>query len=100
MSKMTALRPEVSAEADPELKTLQFRGNVPMKRVSFYLPEPLYEDIQRFANERGDSMTGVLRWSLGIGKAIWDEIKSGGKVRVYPASGEENQKKELVFGRY
>ncbi|HWM91409.1 MAG TPA: hypothetical protein VN493_11650 [Thermoanaerobaculia bacterium] len=74
------------------------RPDVPMKRVSFYIPEPLYEDLQEFARERGDTMTGLLRWSLGIGKAVWDEIKDGKKIRSDAPDG--SSPKEFVFGRY
>ena len=71
---------------------------VPMRRVSFNLPEPLFEDIQRFAAERGETMTGVLRWSLGLGKAIWDEVRAGNRVQV--VGDDKEVVKELVLHPY
>lgn len=71
---------------------------VPMRRVSFNLPEPLFEDIQQFAAERGETMTGVLRWSLGLGKAIWNEVKAGNRVHV--VSDDQEVVKELVLRPY
>jgi hypothetical protein len=69
-----------------------------MKRVSFNLPEPLFVDIQNFASERGDTMTGVLRWSLGLGKAIWDEVRAGNQIQVVDAA--RDVLKELVVNPY
>lgn len=81
-------------------RTLPFKSGttVQMRRVSFYVPEPLYNDIQQFAQERGDTITGVLRWSLGIGKAVWDEIRDGHRIRS--SSPDGTAQKELIFGRY
>ena len=73
-------------------------GTVTMRRVSFNLPEPLFKDIQNFAAERGDTMTGVLRWSLGIGKAIWDEVRAGHRVQVIDSG--RDVVKELVLQPY
>jgi hypothetical protein len=74
------------------------RPGVVMKRVSFCVPEPLYNDLQEFADERGDSMTGVIRWSLGMSKAIWDELKTGNRIQVH--SPEHKPLKELIFSPY
>lgn len=71
---------------------------VQMRRVSFNLPEPLFEDIQNFAAERGDTMTGVLRWSLGLGKAIWDEVRAGHQIQVVDNTREVL--KELVVNPF
>jgi hypothetical protein len=79
-------------------KKLPFKAKPHMKRVSFYVPEQLYDDIQAFAMERGETVTGVLRWSLGVGKAIWDEIKSGQKIRSASPIDDE-VRKDLIFGR-
>jgi hypothetical protein len=68
-----------------------------MKRVSFYVPEHLYDDIQAFAQERGETITGVLRWSLGVGKVIWDEIKQGHAIRSTPP--KEGDMRRLIFSR-
>lgn len=59
-----------------------------MKRVSFYLPEPLYEDLIEFANERGETMTGLFRWAFGLSKTVWDEVKEGNRIRVATKDGK------------
>lgn len=81
-------------------KPVSFNKRTTMKRVSFYIPEALYDDIQEFADERGDSMTGVLRWSLGVGKAIWDQIKAGHRIQAVPGPRSEvSTERDLVFTR-
>lgn len=108
MSEATAVRrpavPSPQRERDAAGAALPFKAKTPMRRVSFYVPEPLYQDILNFAQERGDSMTGVLRWSLGVAKVIWDEvIKPGAKIQVIPSAEsntEQESQKMLVFGRY
>ena len=74
------------------------KPSVQMRRVSFNLPEPLFQDIQEFAAERGETMTGVLRWSLGLGKAIWDEVKAGNRVQL--VSEDDEVVKELMLRTY
>lgn len=81
-------------------KKLAFKPSVRMKRVSFYIPEQLYDDIQAFAQERGDSVAGVLRWSLGVGKVIWDEIKSGDNTICSATDSDDVRRRQLIFSRY
>jgi hypothetical protein len=82
-----AAKPPAPPATKPSLK---------MKRVSFYVPEHLYDDIQAFARERGETVTGTLRWSLGVGKVIWEEIKQGHMIRSQPPTEDEVR---LIFSR-
>jgi hypothetical protein len=86
---VTAVNPPVPPGTKPPLK---------MKRVSFYVPEHLYDDIQAFAQERGETVTGTLRWALGVSKVIWDEIKQGHMIRSLPPA-EDDVRRELIFSR-
>ena len=83
---------------DSQLSLAGAAKSVQMRRVSFNLPEPLFQDIQEFAAERGETMTGVLRWSLGLGKAIWDEVKAGNRVQL--VSQDDEVVKELMLRTY
>jgi hypothetical protein len=86
---VTAASSSFPPEGKPPLK---------MKRVSFNVPERLYDDIQAFAEERGETITGVMRWSLGVSKVIWDEIKQGHSIRSTPPQ-EGVERRELIFSR-
>lgn len=66
-----------------------------MKRICFNVPESLYDDLQEFAAERGDSMTGVFRWCLGTGKAVWDELKDDNSIGTFDDKGRMT--KHFVF---
>jgi hypothetical protein len=57
-------------------------GDHGTKKVVLYLPEPLYSDLLGFAEDRGETMTGLFRWALGLSKAVWDEVKAGNRIRV------------------
>jgi len=69
-----------------------------MKRVSVYIPEQLYLDLQDFADQRGDTVGGVLRWCMGVGKVIWDQISDGYVIHSTPT--EPGDRRELVFNRF
>lgn len=69
-----------------------------MKRVSFMIPEPLYEDLKQFADERAETLAGVFRWSLGVGKTIHDAVKEGKSIRLHSADDERVE--ELLVTKY
>ena len=93
--------PKVAVAATSGGKRLTFKRSVRMKRVSFYVPEQLYDDIQAFADDRGDTVAGVLRWSLGVGKVIWDDIKGGRIIRSTDSNNSTaGHHRELIFGRF
>ena len=68
-----------------------------MKRVVLRVPTPLHEDIGEFAAERGETVVGLFRWCLAVGRAIANEQASGNRFVV--VSGEGEFKKELIFQR-
>ena len=67
------------------------------KKVVFRIPEPLHTDIKEFAQERKDSVVGLFRWCLAVGRAIWLEMAAGNRIVVVARDGEF--KKELIFTR-
>jgi hypothetical protein len=69
----------------------------PPRRLSFKVPQSLYDELQEFADERGDTMTGVFRWCLGTGKLVWDEIQDQQRIVTIDESG--NVTKQFVFQR-
>lgn len=68
-----------------------------VRRISVSIPEPLYQDLVAWADEREESLSGLFRWSIGVGKVIWDQLQEGRRICV---QGEDEKERELVFNRY
>lgn len=68
-----------------------------MKRVVFRVPATDHADITKFAKERGDTVTGLFRWCLSVGRAVATEMKAGNRIAVLPKEG--GVEKELIFSK-
>jgi hypothetical protein len=71
---------------------------VKMKRVSFYMPEALFDDLCEFAGDRGETVTSLIRWALGFAGVCWEESKAGNRICV--SSDGERVDKEIIISRY
>lgn len=73
------------------------RGRHAQKRIAFSVHKALHDDIKAFAQERHDTVVGLFRWCLAVGRAIWLEMTVGNRIVVVSRNGEF--KKELIFTR-
>lgn len=67
------------------------------KRVVFRVPATDHADITEFAKERGDTVVGLFRWCLSVGRVIATELMAGNRIIVI--SKEDGAKKELIFSK-
>ena len=86
----------MSTNAEP-IPLSKARREKQVRRVSVSVPEVLYCDLEMWAEERNDSLSGVFRWSLGVAKVIWDQMQAGNHIYV---EGKDGTKRELVFNPF
>jgi len=59
-----------------------------MKRLNLNLPESLYRDIEKLAQEESRTMADVLRLGLGLAHLVASERKKGAYFAIVDASGQ------------
>ena len=86
-----------SGSAGKPAPTRGRKGQVPMKRLCIYMPVTVYEELEEFSAERGETLTSTMRWALSTAKAVWDVIKGGHKIEV--ADRDNERRGALIFTR-
>lgn len=62
-----------------------------MARYNLALPDETYEELQRLAGERGDSVKGVIMQFLRLGFYVEEVREEGGTVVTRTADGAERE---------